>query len=95
MAFAGGTIVNDVINFAELVVGHLKATLVSTEGLEIKDSATGEWYCVRITNAEWDKQIGTCASLNSEPPGDSETPPVEGTPPPEEPPQESPEEPQE
>ncbi|MDO8620036.1 MAG: hypothetical protein Q7R64_01655, partial [bacterium] len=31
-------------------------------GLEMKDSATGATYCVRITNGEWNKQSGSCGT---------------------------------
>ena len=36
-------------------------------GLEMKDSATGAVYCVRITNGEFAKQIGFCADIEAAP----------------------------
>jgi len=31
------------------------------EGIEMRDKATGEVYCVAITNGEWDKVKGSCS----------------------------------
>ena len=37
-------------------------TAAVQNGLEMKDSATGETYCVTIKNGEWNKATGTCDS---------------------------------
>ena len=58
---------------SEWVVTKITATLGSFDrvetntasvknGIEFKDTATGDTYCVTITNGEWDKQKGTCGA---------------------------------
>jgi hypothetical protein len=48
---------------------YLKAKVVETDtlkvqkGMEIKDSATGDTYCVVIVNGEWQKTKGSCSDL--------------------------------
>ncbi len=37
-------------------------TAAVTNGLEMTDSATGQTYCVRITNGDWQKVSGSCAT---------------------------------
>ncbi len=61
---------------SEWVVTKISATLgvfdrVETNtaavknGIEFKDSVTGDTYCVTIANGEWDKRLGTCAAATT------------------------------
>ena len=34
-----------------------------SRGLEMKDQATGQIYCIAIKNGDWDKQIGACGTV--------------------------------
>jgi hypothetical protein len=36
----------------------------TVNNLEMKDSATGETYCIWIANGEWQKAVGDCASVS-------------------------------
>ncbi|MFA6475805.1 MAG: tail fiber domain-containing protein [Candidatus Paceibacterota bacterium] len=53
---------------------YVKSKLVETDvlrvqkGMEIKDSATGEIYCVLIVNGEWKKTKGQCSDTSAIPP---------------------------
>jgi len=42
------------------VSGQLKAKVVETEGVSLRDSATGEYYCIRMRNGEIEKTNGKC-----------------------------------
>ena len=69
--------VKDLIaSVGEWVVSKIYATLAVftraeigiaaiSNGLEIKDSNTGEIYCITIKNGEWDKKAGTCQNAQS------------------------------
>jgi len=46
----------------DLIVDTLTARKVVTDTLEMKDSATNEIYCIKITNGEWDKSKGACGN---------------------------------
>jgi hypothetical protein len=74
------TIANAVKNLissaGELVVSTIRSTLAIfdrvevktaavSQGLEMKDQATGTIYCVIIKNGEWDKRPGTCAEATT------------------------------
>ncbi|MEX1063860.1 MAG: tail fiber domain-containing protein, partial [Candidatus Paceibacterota bacterium] len=50
------------VRIAQVIADTVVAEKVTTDNLEIKDSATGDVYCVRIVNGEWDKTIGSCGS---------------------------------
>lgn len=52
-------------NIKDLIVETITAHKVVTDSLEIKDSATNEVYCIKITNGEWDKSKGSCGSSQS------------------------------
>jgi hypothetical protein len=56
----GVVIKNGVVKATAFVADKIIAKKVVTEAFEMKDSATGETYCVRITNGEWNKFLGTC-----------------------------------
>ncbi len=61
-------------------ISHLFAKTIITEGMEMKDIATGDTYCVVITNGEFNKVRGKCdeVSLNKavEPTQPEKTPAV-------------------
>ncbi len=71
------TIVNSVIaaiqSTGNWIAQTITATLVSSDrvetktasvsnGLEMKDSSTGDVYCIRITNGDWSKVRGVCGA---------------------------------
>ena len=58
----------------------LKAEKVITDGIEMKDKATGEVYCVSITNGEFVKTSGECPT-SSTPSSPTSTPTPDTTPP--------------
>lgn len=60
-------IAQGVIQAREFIAEKITARKVVTDFIEMKDSATGETWCVRIENGEWDKFKGTCgeASVSS------------------------------
>ena len=47
----------------EFIADKITAKKVTTDALELKDSATGQIYCVRISNGEWEKTAGSCSDL--------------------------------
>lgn len=51
---------NGVAKFVHLVADLVTAPKVQTDELEMKDSATGQVYCVTIRNGDWNKTPGTC-----------------------------------
>ena len=63
---------NGLLRVKDFVAETITADKIITEGFEIKDSATDETYCVRITSGEWDKVLGECPSSI---PSDTTTPP--------------------
>ncbi|MDP3245008.1 MAG: hypothetical protein Q8M83_05145 [bacterium] len=101
----GMAVTDGFVHVKNLIAETITAKKVATEVLEMKDAATGETYCVKIVNGEWEKKKGECdAVANPEtPPAENppivlppvetpqvETPPVEETPPAEIPPAETP-----
>ncbi|MDO8604042.1 MAG: tail fiber domain-containing protein [bacterium] len=56
-----------IANIKDFVVETLTAKKVITESIEMKDSVTGEIYCLKIANGEWEKVKGACASAPVEP----------------------------
>lgn len=42
------------------VLGTLKADKIVTNEINMKDSETGKYYCVRIKNGDFDKALGMC-----------------------------------
>ena len=69
---------NLIASAGEWVVSQITATVGNfgtakvQNGLEMKDSATGAVYCVRITNGEFAKIAGACPVLDGHLPADSE-----------------------
>ncbi|TSD02449.1 MAG: hypothetical protein Athens071424_45 [Parcubacteria group bacterium Athens0714_24] len=61
-------IVNGILEVKQLIAEKITAKKVATENLEMTDSATGEVYCVRITNGEWVKVKGECGEVDSNQP---------------------------
>ncbi|MDP3710823.1 MAG: tail fiber domain-containing protein, partial [bacterium] len=61
----GVWIQDGLVTLKDLVVETLTAKKITTDYLQIKDSATGELYCVSITNGEWVKTKGECASQST------------------------------
>jgi hypothetical protein len=59
----GLTIANGVVSAKEFIADKIK-----TKELEMTDSATGENYCVKISNGEWLKEKGACGETNVAPP---------------------------
>ncbi|KKW10390.1 MAG: Phage tail fiber-like protein [Parcubacteria group bacterium GW2011_GWA2_49_9] len=53
-----------VVSKITAAVGNFGTAKVEN-GLEMKDSATGATYCVRITNGEWAKVQGSCAEAST------------------------------
>jgi hypothetical protein len=51
----------------EFIAEKITAKKVVTEGIEMKDSATGEIYCVRIVSGELEKAKGSCETSNAPP----------------------------
>jgi len=60
LASAGEWVVSKITATVAVFTRAEIGTASVSNGLEMKDSATGETYCVRITNGEWDKQEGNC-----------------------------------
>ncbi|MDD5146706.1 MAG: tail fiber domain-containing protein, partial [Candidatus Pacebacteria bacterium] len=61
---AGASVVKDFLaEKVTAVVGNFKK--VKTDYLELRDSATGEIYCVSIENGEWKKVRGECKDMQS------------------------------
>jgi hypothetical protein len=56
----GIKIAKGVIETSELIVNKITARKAVLDALEMKDSMTGEVYCIRISNGEWNKFKGTC-----------------------------------
>lgn len=54
-----------VIQAKEFVANKITAKKAVVDALEMKDSVTGEVYCVRISSGEWDKFKGTCGEVSS------------------------------
>ncbi|MFA4890584.1 MAG: tail fiber domain-containing protein [Candidatus Paceibacterota bacterium] len=54
-----------VVRAKEFVADKITAKKVVTEFFEMKDGVTGETWCVRIMNGEWDKFKGTCGEVSS------------------------------
>ncbi|MDE2218414.1 MAG: tail fiber domain-containing protein [Patescibacteria group bacterium] len=44
---------------------RMQAKTVAAESFEMKDSATGEPYCVKISNGDWNKTKGVCGAASS------------------------------
>ena len=52
--------------FDTVIAGRVETQTASvSDGLEMTDTATGQIYCIRITNGDWNKQLGTCASVST------------------------------
>jgi hypothetical protein len=49
-----------IVQAKEFIAEKITAKKVVTDAIEMKDSVTGEIYCVRIANGEWEKFKGTC-----------------------------------
>ncbi len=49
--------------FVEVIADKVSTKKVVTDGLEMKDSVTGDYYCVRISEGEWTKFKGTCGDV--------------------------------
>jgi hypothetical protein len=66
-----------VIAAKEFVGEKITVKEVVTESFEMKDSDTGQTWCVKIKNGEWDKVQGNCDSSSAETEASSvpETPP--------------------
>jgi hypothetical protein len=62
----GIKIARGVIQLREIIADKITTKKVVTDGLEMKDSVTGDVYCVRISNGEWDKFKGTCGEIPNE-----------------------------
>jgi hypothetical protein len=59
---AGASVVKDFLaEKVTAVVGNFKK--VKTDYMELRDSATGEIYCVSIENGEWKKVRGECKDI--------------------------------
>ncbi|MBI5742351.1 MAG: tail fiber domain-containing protein, partial [Candidatus Niyogibacteria bacterium] len=56
----GITFTNGVVQAREFVMEKVTAKKVVAEVLEMKDSATGDTYCLRINNGDWSKTRGVC-----------------------------------
>ena len=52
------------LKVAQIVADKITAKLIRTSSFEIEDSVTGELYCVKITNGEWEKKKGECGTQN-------------------------------
>jgi hypothetical protein len=63
MQSLGLYIQNGVVYAKEFIADKITARKVVVETLEMKDSETGDTYCVRITNGEWTKFKGTCGDV--------------------------------
>jgi hypothetical protein len=56
-----GTITAMTANFQKVIASRVETqTAAISQGLEMKDQATGLTYCVIIKNGEWDKTQGNC-----------------------------------
>lgn len=87
---AFGLIVN---KYGVLEVEKLKAKIIVTEQIEMKDKATGEIYCTWMENGEWVKVKSSCEDLKNEQTqitNDQSNPSPEEQPPDEQPPIEEP-----
>lgn len=62
----GISIAHGVISAKEFIADKITAEKVVTNNLEMKDSVTGDVYCVRIANGEWEKIKGTCGEISGE-----------------------------
>lgn len=56
-----------------LKVEKVQTQHIETENIEIKDSATGEIYCLRVVNGELAKTKGKCGSAQSKPENETES----------------------
>ncbi|MEK7646906.1 MAG: tail fiber domain-containing protein [Patescibacteria group bacterium] len=63
----GASISSGMIQATEFIANKITAKKVTTDALEMKDSVTGEVYCVRISGGEWNKFKGTCGEFIAEP----------------------------
>jgi hypothetical protein len=57
---AGITLADGFIQTREFLADKITAKKVVAEVLEMKDSTTGDTYCVSVANGEWAKNKGTC-----------------------------------
>ncbi len=58
----GVSIEQDLLKVKNIIVDTLTAHRVVTDQFEMKDSATGQIYCVTLQNGDWNKAPGTCDS---------------------------------
>lgn len=56
-----------VLKVASIITETLTTKKLSAEELELKDEATGEIYCVKIINGDWNKVPGACVSPTPSP----------------------------
>ncbi|MBI5045875.1 MAG: hypothetical protein HZC14_02660, partial [Candidatus Niyogibacteria bacterium] len=76
----GASISNGIVQATEFIANKVTSKKIVTNGLEMTDSVTGDIYCVRISNGEWNKFKGTCGEFISEPMPVIEPAPVAPTP---------------
>ena len=56
---------NALIQAKEFIADKITADIVVTDSLQMKDSVTGEIYCVEIANGEFIKTLGACGGTIS------------------------------
>ncbi len=61
----GIAMANGVIKAKEFISEKITAQKGVFDIFEMKDSVTGETWCIKITNGEWDKIKGTCGETSS------------------------------
>ena len=72
-----------IVSAKEFIADKITAKKAVLEQLEMKDSATGEIYCVSIANGEWNKTQGACpasAETSAEGSYQSQEVPIQETP---------------
>jgi hypothetical protein len=75
----GVSIENGIVSAKEFVADKITAKTVATNGLEMKDTATGQVYCIQITNGDFAKTAGNCTQQSQNTPPAS-NPPAEKQP---------------
>ncbi len=74
----GISIASGVIQAKEFIAEKITARTAALDNIEMRDSATGDIYCVRMENGELTKTKGTCTSASSVPSADKPSAPTLG-----------------
>ncbi|MFA5933832.1 MAG: tail fiber domain-containing protein [Candidatus Paceibacterota bacterium] len=64
LADAGEKIINGIVRVKDIIAETITANTVKTNGVEFKDTATGQIYCVVITNGDFAKTAGECGTIS-------------------------------